>query len=296
MPVRERALLFGEGKSLVGIMSEGGSPSPEPTGALLLNAGVLHRIGPNRVHVRLARTLADSGLVALRFDFSGLGDSAPARDALPFAERLLREVRAGMDALATQRGCRRFVLVGICSGADAALRVASADERVAGAGLVELYPEPLPGFGAYSYRRKLLSPAAWLRFVRGRSELWSLLRSRSTRATSAGPSSPSGERAAQAPEPPAVDTLRPAPPEMRAQLRRLVERGVDLCLVYSVDSPAYFNYQSLFRRAVYPALRAKRARLEVLRGTDHVFTPLAVQDRLVNALSDWARGVASSRR
>jgi Serine aminopeptidase, S33 len=288
MPVRERALLFGEGKSLVGIVSDAADATSPPTGALLLNAGVLHRVGPNRLHVRLARTLAESGVVAMRFDFSGLGDSRPARDALPFAERVIREIRAATEALHALRGCRRFLLMGICSGADAALRAASRDERVVGAALIEPYAEPRPGFLAYSYRRKLLSPRAWLRLAGGRSELWSRWR---------GPAAPAVSGAPPAPAPLAVatpdDSLLPSPPEMRAHVRQLLERGVHLCFVYSVDSPAYFNYRTLLGREVGPALRSKRARLEVLRGTDHIFTPLAVQERLVEAVAGWARGVTS---
>jgi hypothetical protein len=287
VPVRERALLFGEGKGLVGIVSDADGGNASPTGVLLLNAGVLHRVGPNRVHVRLARALADGGLVAMRFDFSGLGDSRPARDALPFAERARQEIQAATEALGALRGCRRFLLMGICSGADAALRAAARDERVVGAALIEAYAERRPGFLAYSYRRKLLSPRAWLRLLAGRSELWSSLRRPSAAAPGGAPDP--GPPA----EAPSDSSLLPSPAEMRDEIRGLLGRGAHICFVYSADSPAYFNYRTLLGRELRPALRSGRARLEVLRGTDHVFTPLAVQDRLVEALVAWAREAAS---
>jgi hypothetical protein len=78
-----------------------------------------------------------------------------------------------------------------------------------------------------------------------------------------------------------------------AQIRQLIERRVDLCFVYSSESPAYLNYRRLLRREVRPALAARRARLEVLRHTDHVFTPAAAQAQLLAALASWAQDVAA---
>ena len=44
---------------------------------VLLNAGIIHRIGPNRLYVQLARRLASRGHAVLRFDLAGIGDSEP---------------------------------------------------------------------------------------------------------------------------------------------------------------------------------------------------------------------------
>jgi len=101
--LRERTLLFGDGKSLVGIITEP-PPSDEVLArpaVILLNAGLLHRIGPNRVHVRLARRLAEAGFVVMRFDYSGIGDSRPRTDDTPFARSALAETRQCMDVLAS---------------------------------------------------------------------------------------------------------------------------------------------------------------------------------------------------
>lgn len=55
----EQALRFGPEKKLIGILN-----CPErfekdfPT-ALILNAGIVHRVGPFRIHVDLARALAN---------------------------------------------------------------------------------------------------------------------------------------------------------------------------------------------------------------------------------------------
>ena len=56
----EEAVLFGTTQSLVGILSQ--PPREEaPRGlpaVILLNAGIVHRVGPNRLYVRMARELA----------------------------------------------------------------------------------------------------------------------------------------------------------------------------------------------------------------------------------------------
>ena len=58
--MKEEAVLFGSRESLAGVITE---PSAAGWGKALpgfvfLNAGMTHRIGPNRLYVRLARDLA----------------------------------------------------------------------------------------------------------------------------------------------------------------------------------------------------------------------------------------------
>jgi|RhiMetdeSRZDD1v2_1073273.scaffolds.fasta_scaffold28825_5 hypothetical protein len=275
--MKERALLFGAKKSLVGIVTEPPSPPPPARPAVLfLNAGVLHRVGPNRVHVRLARELTREGFLCLRFDFSGLGDSRPRTDPLPFAQAVVKETSEGMDLLASSHGARTFLLVGMCSGADNALRVGARDSRVAGAALIEPYSVPAGGFLVYSYRKKLLNPLSWWRLLRGRSEVLRALKPR----PDASPAEPLA-----APE---AESLMPTREDLARQVGTLLDRRASLCFVYSAGSPAYFNYLSVFRRHLRGALRDGRARLHVLERTDHVFTPLSAQDGLAAAIREWA--------
>ena len=278
--MRERALLFGERKSLVGVVTEPTAPAPPDRPAVLfLNAGVLHRVGPNRIHVRLARELARHGFVSLRFDFSGLGDSRPRADSTPFAQAAVAETRQGMDVLAASHGARTFLLVGMCSGADNALRAAGHDPRVAGAVLIEPYSVPAAGFLLYSYRKKVLNPLSWWRLLRGRSEVLGTLKDQ----PSPTPAAPVATR---------EDSLVPSREELVRQVRGVLARGGELCFVYCAGSPAYFNYLSILRREVRGALREGRTRLHVLKRTDHVFTPLAVQEALTAAVREWALATA----
>ena len=76
----ERPVMIGADRNLMGIVCEPDGPWPASRPAMImLNAGLIHRVGPNRLHVRLARELAARGFLSLRLDLSGRGDSDPRR-------------------------------------------------------------------------------------------------------------------------------------------------------------------------------------------------------------------------
>lgn len=93
---------------------------------ILLNAGAVARIGPNRLHVVLARQLAARGDRVLRLDLSGLGDS-PARPGAPehvvYGDHALADVDIAV-AWARDQGVRHVAVVGLCSGAYHAFKAA----------------------------------------------------------------------------------------------------------------------------------------------------------------------------
>lgn len=280
--VHEKALLFGSGKSLVGIVTEpaeGGPAAAERPGVIILNAGVLHRVGPNRVHVQMARTLAQAGFAVLRFDLSGIGDSRPREDNIPFAEAALRETREAMDFLATSRGVRTFVLMGICSGADNALQAACSDPRVVGAALIDGYNLPTVGRFIQFHKKRLLSPRSWIRLVFGRSELWSTVKAFISIQSASRTTSTRHE------------TILPSRQEFVSSIQSLADRGVSLCFVYTWDSPAYYNYRRMLRRRIDSWPRQGKVRVEYMNESDHIFTLLCSQRRLVNVVQDWARGL-----
>ena len=108
----ERAYLFGNEKSLLGILTEPLVPVPaEPLPTLLLlNAGLLHRVGPFRMHVDLARRLARLGFPVFRLDLSGKGDSEPRRGQCLDEDRAIQDIQEAMDFLAVlNEGSRQRV-------------------------------------------------------------------------------------------------------------------------------------------------------------------------------------------
>jgi pimeloyl-ACP methyl ester carboxylesterase len=136
IPIRETPFVvkqpFGE---LFGILSEPLEKPAEPLGAVMFNAGAVHRIGPNRMWVETARRWAARGVPVLRVDLEALGDadgdSLASRDpAARYAPKTIEQVQATLDALQERGVASRFVLCGLCSGAYWSFQGALRDERV----------------------------------------------------------------------------------------------------------------------------------------------------------------------
>ncbi len=134
--IAERTFVFGDPATQVAVVTEPDAPRDDLPAVVLLSSGIIHRPGPNRLYVRIARSLAARGYRVMRFDFSGIGDSGQRRDATPFVERAVGEAREAMDRLEREWGVTRFVLTGLCSGAVVAYRTALVDPRVVGGGLI----------------------------------------------------------------------------------------------------------------------------------------------------------------
>src|ERR1017187_8474035 len=134
----ERAVLFGNPRSMVGILSDPGVfRCASGTAVVFINAGLVHRVGPNRVYVQMARSLAGMGVPSLRFDLTGIGDSdSRTGEDLAGGEAAVWEVQEAMSMLREEMGISRFILVGICSGAAIAFDTAVCDSRIVGAILI----------------------------------------------------------------------------------------------------------------------------------------------------------------
>ncbi len=185
--MKENAIRFGKDRSLIGVLTEKGNTGfneDSRTGVLLLSSGLDHHVGPNRIYVKLARRLAESGTPVFRFGFSGIGDSGPRMDKLPVSESVIDETRQAMDRLGDLRGTARYCCIGLCSGANVAAAVLRADQRVEKAVLINpLFTRVAHGIlGEQSivYREYALSNInSWIRLLTLRSDfrrIWRTVR------------------------------------------------------------------------------------------------------------------------
>ena len=138
----ESAVNFGPRSGLVGVLTQ---PHEARAGlaVVLLNSGIVHRVGPARLYVRLARRLAECGYPTFRMDLPGLGDSETIRGGQSIGEQNTVGVSAAFDRLQELGIASRFVLLGLCAGAGNSFQIACSDARVAGAVLIDpptLYP------------------------------------------------------------------------------------------------------------------------------------------------------------
>lgn len=177
--MNERAMLLGGARSLVGIVTypDGNRIDPGRPALIMLNAGVVHRVGPQRFHVSLARKMAGQGFVAIRFDFSGIGDSPARADHLPYAESTVLEVREVMDSIFELTGIGRFCVMGLSSGSVVSLLTALKDPRVVGVGILNPAFEVSDDWGAHVenrsagriYLQNFLRADSWRKLLTGKT-------------------------------------------------------------------------------------------------------------------------------
>lgn len=284
--MKERTVLIGENPALVAVITEPAASAGvegRPT-CLLLNAGLVHRVGPNRLHVRLARVLAAAGFRACRFDLSGRGDSDVRRDGLPFLESSVAEIQAVMDYLG-KTGSRRFVLMGICSGAVNALQLAAVDPRVAGCVAIDGPAYPTRRYYIRKYAQRVRRIETWKNTFAGRNTIGRWLRGRPGQPDPQGEDefgNPFGE--AKVPDKHAAETV----------LRDILARGVQLFFVFT-GSWSIYNYREQLADA-FPFVRQNAAvQVEYFPGSDHTFTRLHNQQILVDTVRGWMTALDASR-
>lgn len=284
--MHERVVRFGPDKRLIGILTEPRSGGSDRPATLLLNSGLVHRIGASRMHVHMARALAAEGMTSLRFDFSGIGDSEPRRDGLTFEQAAIQEIRDAMDLLATTRRIERFILGGLCSGADMAFYGAQADERVVAIGQLDPFVYRTRYFYVVRYGPRLINPTSWRNLLAGRNVIGRRLRG--LRATTSH----------DAPTPDMIPTpyWRAFPPrdEVAAGLRLLVARGVRMLGIFTIGQPEHYNHAGQYRRAFADVAFGDLLTEVHFPDADHIFTGPAQQARMVETFSTWAASVPSS--
>ncbi len=278
----ESVVRFGSDGQLVGILTRPEQPAAAAPAVVILNAGVLHRVGPHRLHVVLARELAAAGVSCLRLDLGGIGDSVSSSDATTFRESAVNDTRLALTGLTAHTGARRFVIFGVCAGADNAIAAALVDERVAGIAIVDPHTYATPRSRVRALYAKLAArgPRESLRWgarVVARRARAAIERVRALRDAAEAPD-PAGD---------APEEGRTAPPidEFRADLGTLVGRGVNVLAIYSgIHGAGYNHADQLFE--LFPELRGKVERAYFPKA-NHTFTELDDQAELIAAVSDW---------
>jgi pimeloyl-ACP methyl ester carboxylesterase len=280
--MRETAAVIGDSTPLVGVVADPEVREPltdRPT-VLFLNAGLIHRVGPNRLHVTLARRLATTGFASLRFDFSGIGDSPPRRDDAKREAVVLRDARSAMEFLERTRGAKKFILIGLCQGAHMAFEISCKDPRVVGVVMID--PNVSRTMG-YHVRRVLRG----IRRARSWKSLIATLGGRAKRAmTVARRNAPDGLDDPYEGDPGQV----PSKETVLAELQTLLGRGTRCLFIFTERGMHnYYNHErQIFE--IFPELRGHRnVEVAFMRGTDHTFTLLHHQAAVVEVIEHWAR-------
>lgn len=273
--MRERVITFGEEKNLVGILTEpdAGHKLDSLPCVLMLNSGILHHVGPFRLHVVAARRLAEKGYFVFRLDVGGIGDSLLVRGAGYDADRVISDIKMAMDVLQQKKKINDFVLMGLCTGAANAHKVAVVDDRVSGGIILDGYSYPTWRFYIRRYLPAILDP------VRGKNWLMRLARRISG-------TSQEGDVGADMVEDFGWWVLPPKS-EVQKDLVKLVNRNVNLLYVFSGGQLEIYNYQKQFVHA-FPSVDFK-GKLQLIFNdeADHTYSMGSDRDGLLEQISCW---------
>lgn len=272
---QERTLTFACGAAtLVGIIHV--PPVAARRGVLIVVGGPQYRAGSHRQFLLLARSLADCGLPAMRFDHRGIGDSDGPY--LGF-DALDDDIAAAVDAFLGQcPAIEEVVLWGLCDAASAILFYAHRDPRVAGIVLANPWvrtPESEARiYLRHYYLRRLMGRDFWRSLLAGRINPLATSRSLLQLLGRLSGSSPTPTTAASLPE------------RMAEGLSRF--RGPALLITSGQDLTAREFEGAAANSALWCRLLSEeRVTREYLAEADHTFSRRSWRDKIAKRTIDW---------
>jgi alpha-beta hydrolase superfamily lysophospholipase len=277
--------------ALFGIVTEPARDQSRRRAVVFLNTGADHHIGPNAMHVSLARSWARRGYVVLRIDLGGIGDSATKpghRDDDVFPGSALADVRVAIDFLRDRYQAADITLAGVCSGAYHALRAAVAGlpvDRIflinpqnyfwkEGMTLDQLQlSDVVHETGVY--RERLFSMRAWRKLLSGQMSVARIAQVYSVRCLLAAQST-------------LRDLLRRVnvrlPGDLGRELEEVTARGVRVVFVFARGEPGIGLLKIQGGRIVERL--GDRCRIHIVDDGDHVFSRRASRTVMEEILND----------
>jgi pimeloyl-ACP methyl ester carboxylesterase len=285
-PVIETAERF-DGE-LFGVLATPQAPPSSRRGFVFVNSGAVHHVGPNRLWTTLARRWAARGDVVLRFDLSGIGDSAPRRgcsENIVYTPNATGDIAAAVARVRAQPGVDRVYALGLCSGAYNSFKAAVAGVRVDG--IVCINPIVFfykPGMSlatsrmaaeAQRYAGRARSAEAWKKFFTGKVQYRALARVLAQRGTTIMKGR-------------ARDALRmlrvPLTDDLASELLAIERQGVGQRYVFAQADPGLSVLRTDGGATVERLRKRARLRLDVIPGPDHTFTAAWAQNALIELL------------
>jgi alpha-beta hydrolase superfamily lysophospholipase len=294
--VVESAERVDEAGRLFGILSTPSSPPATRRGLLLLNAGAIHHIGPNRLYVSLARRWAALGHAVLRLDVAGIGDSLPSPgrpENVVYTDDASDDVRQALAFLRRQPGVTEVHALGLCSGGYNAFKAAVAGVPLDGVLLINpltfFYKSEIPlaaaedkaAFEATRYLRRVRDLEAWRKMLRGGIDVRMAGRTlaRFVRDRLRGRAHELARRAG----------LKIGD-DLAGELTTIVDKRIRLRFVFSAGDPGIGLLRTHGGPTVEKLRRDGALSIEIIEGPDHTFTPLWSHPVLTSTLAAYFDG------
>jgi pimeloyl-ACP methyl ester carboxylesterase len=272
----EIVIEFGKGNKLSGMLTIPGKRKTNNPCVVLLNAGMLHKIGPNRLNVDIARNLSEKSFHSFRFDFSGIGDSEAYKGEKSFEERVLSEVDYALEVIESRTGISEFILIGMCSGADIAFNyILKSQKNIKKAVLIngyfvneemiELVNKAIQeGVQKRYYLKKILSIKSWYNVFSGKVNIKNASKLLQVKGKTSNND---------------VDNN-----VSQFKLLNTIDTK-NLTFVYSEGSSALDTYK-LYHENVFMS-SDYNCNIEIFKNVDHTFTPQSSRIDLVEKISKW---------
>lgn len=288
--IEEQFCRFGEDEHLFGILSRPDTATNYPV-IVLFNAGAVHHVGPNRLYVTLARNLTALGFACFRFDLGGIGDSVRTDDGVrenhPYPDTAVVDAQAALGYLKEQFGYRRFIALGLCSGAHTAFHAGLKFDKEAIVELILINPltfywvegmslETTRHFHNVSYYKKSArNPGSWRKLLQGKVNVANLARVAVSHFGILGKSYYNVLR----------ETLRhESGSQLSRDLKKLIAMNRKITVFVAVGDPGRDILIMGARRTVSNAQKAKQIRLVMIGDADHTFTRSTARKELISRL------------
>jgi pimeloyl-ACP methyl ester carboxylesterase len=274
--ISEQAVLFGSWTSLVGIVTKAVSPaSANRTAVVILNTGIIHRVGHHRMFVTMSRALGAAGYTVLRFDFSGIGDSSPRDDGLSLVDACMAEIREALDWLERDCAASRMILIGLCSGADHAVLYGHTDPRIVGLVLMDPSIPPTLRYYVHYIGWRLRRLRSWFNVLSGRSRTLRMLMRHMLNAQRY----PMQNRIPRQ--------------TIERHYRNSVDGGIEILAIFTEETTRQ-TYREQMIEALPNVSFGDRLTLEFFPGSDHTFALESDRSRLIQLILQWVSAVSKT--
>ena len=297
--IGETLCRFGADGHLFGVLARDSAATDRPV-VVVFNAGAAHHVGPNRLYVELTRNLAAQGVPCLRFDLESLGDSVnrlPARENYPYPQGAVADGRAAIEHLRDRYGYRRFIALGLCSGAHTVFHLGLELADLAVEELVMINPMQFYWVEGMSldtsrrfedmvqYRKSMRDPKRWAKLARGDVNF----------ARMAEVLAGQARTHARAWLDALAEALLPhGGPRLSKDLKRLFAMQRRLTMFVSEGDPGRDVLLAGAKLTATRALRDGRIRLQMIPAADHTFSQWKPRRDLVGRLMAHLRDAAPS--
>jgi len=269
--MNEKIIQFGLENNMLGIVSEPENVEHDRPAIMILNSGLIHKVGPYRMGVTLARSLAEKGFLVFRFDLANIGDSTNYKTQSSYKERTINEISSAMDVITKRYKVESFVSIGLCTGAMNSHIIATSDSRVVGAVLLDAYAYPTLKFLINRYSSKLhkiFHPEIIFRLFK------KFLKNKHN----------SVEAVVQ-------EEIgyweQPPKDEISNDLEKMMSRDIDLLYIYSGGVHYVYNYEDQFRDSFKSVDFNGHLDVYLLSEMDHTYTLQKDRNQMLSLLMQW---------